>query len=474
MCSTAIPAESTYSQRSERNWWLRYTLRRSQQEAVASSMMTATSDNFFNAYAIFLGASLAQMGVVTGLPQLFGALSQLLSVWLASHFSRRSFIVFCAIFQAGIVLAMGALAALRPQHGVWIFISLAVCYHGFINLIQPHWRAWMGAIVPERRRGAFFAARTRLTMAASLSVFFVGGGILTFTDSLQMAWLGFTLLFSIAAMGRFVSAWLLRQMHDPDPHEPKQLGVFVQTLGNFRAAWKDKTFRQYSLFVASMQAMVAISAPFFTVYMLEDLKFTYIEFVLASVASIATQFVTLKFWGRFSDQFGNRLVMMITSCMIPSLPLLWLFSDNYVYILAIQAFSGLAWSGFTLSTANYLYDIRPFRSDFATYAALQASLSAGLVFVGAMVGGTIASHAVDFLIWSGWDSWLTSPIFVVFLVSTLMRTLVTLWFIPRSVEPKVRPRPQLLKLVFRIRGFNAISGVSLDWLTVVKRRKNNE
>jgi MFS family permease len=73
--------------------WLRCTLRRSQQEAVASSTMTATSDNFFNAYAIFLGASLGQMGWVTGLPQLFGSLAQLLSVWLASHFSRRQFIV---------------------------------------------------------------------------------------------------------------------------------------------------------------------------------------------------------------------------------------------------------------------------------------------------------------------------------------------------------------------------------------------
>ncbi|MGL5359388.1 MAG: MFS transporter [Shewanella sp.] len=472
--SLPVPDISLKPARYERNSWLRGTLRRSQQEAVASSMMTATSDNFFNAYAIFLGASLAQMGFVTGLPQLFGAVSQLLSVWLASHFARRSFIVGCAVLQAGGVLAMGALAAFEPAHAVWTFIALAVCYHGFINLIQPHWRAWMGALVPERRRGAFFAARTRLTMAASLSVFFVGGGILTLTDSQQMAWLGFTLLFSIAAMGRLVSAWLLLKMHDPEPHQPKLRGVFVQTLRQFRQAWQDKTFRQYSLFVAGMQAMTAISAPFFAVYMLEDLQFSYLEFVLASVASIVTQFVTLAFWGRFSDLYGNRLVMIITSCLIPSLPLLWLFSSHYGYILLLQAFSGLAWSGFTLSTANYLYDIRPFRSDFAAYAALQAALSAGLVFVGAMAGGAIASHAAQFLVWSGWGAWLKSPIFVVFLVSTLMRTLVALWFIPRSVEPKIRPRPKLLEVVFRIRGFNAISGVSLDWLTVVKRRKNNE
>jgi MFS family permease len=436
--------------------------------------MTATSDNFFNAYAIFLGASLGQMGWVTGLPQLFGSLAQLLSVWLASHFSRRQFIVACAVLQAVVVLGMGALAAFRPDNAVWLFIGLAVLYQGFINLIQPHWRAWMGMIVPQRRRGAFFASRTRLTMMASLSVFFVGGGILTLTDSIEMAWLGFSLLFSIAAMGRFTSAWLLLQMHDPEPRIAKVSGVFKQTFGNFREAWKDKTFRHYSLFVAGMQCMVAISAPFFAVYMLEDLHFTYFEFVLSSVASIVTQFITLRFWGRFSDLYGNRLVMIITSCLIPSLPLLWLFSDSFIYILAIQAFSGLAWSGFTLSTANYLYDIRPFRSDFAIYAALQAALSAGFVFVGAMVGGVIASYAAEFLIWTGLNAWLTNPIFLVFMVSTTMRSLVALWFIPRSVEPKTRPRPQLLTLIFRIRGFNAISGVSLDWLTVAKKKRNKD
>jgi hypothetical protein len=55
-----------------------------------------------------------------------------------------------------------------------------------------------------------------------------------------------------------------------------------------------------------------------------------------------------------------------------------------------------------------------------------------------------------------------------------MRSLVALWFIPRSVEPKIRPRPQLLTLIFRIRGFNAISGVSLDWLTVAKKKRDKE
>ena len=468
--ATALNPVPRELRRSERTAWLRQTLRKSQQEAVASSTMTATSDNFFNAFAIFLNASLGQMGWVSGLPQLVGAFAQLLSVWIISHFSRKSFIVISAIIQAFVVVAIGALALWSPDNAVWIFIFLAVLYHGFLNLIQPHWRAWMGSIVPERRRGAFFAMRTRLTMVASLSVFLVGGGMLTIADNHDMTWLGFGLLFTIAACGRLLSAWLLGQMHDPDPRPQQEGQVFIQTLKNYAEVWKDKTFRQYSLFVAGMQGMVAISAPYFAVYMLKELEFSYLEFVLTSVASIVSQFVTLSFWGRFSDKFGNRLVVMITSCLIPVVPLLWFFSANFFYILIIQMASGFAWSGFTLSTANYLYDIRPFRSDFATYAALQAALGAALVFVGAMCGGAITAYAPEFLAWSGWDHWLSSPLFTVFLVSAVLRALVTLWFIPRSIEPRLRPRPRFLNVVFRIARFNAISGVSLDWLTVVKNR----
>lgn len=464
----------TPQRRSARTAWLRRTLRLSQQEGVAASLMTATSDHFFNAFAIFLKASLNQMGWVTGLPQLFGAFAQLMSVWVANHFHRKTLITSTAILQAVTVLGMGILAMLQPDNAALIFIGLAAVYHSLMNIIQPHWRSWMGSIVPERRRGAFFAARTKLTMAASLAVFLIGGALLTGTDNRGQAGVGFLLLFAIAAVGRLISAGLLSQMHDPEPHHRSQGVMFRQTLRNFRQAWKDKTFRQYSLFVAGMLAMVAISAPYFAVYMLEHLKFTYLEFVLCSVASVLAQFLTLGFWGRFSDRFGNRLVMVITSCFIPTLPVLWLFSENFYYIILVQVLSGFFWSGFTLSTANYLYDIRPFRSGFATYAALQSALSATLVFFGAISGGYVATHAEYILATSKLDQFLSNPLFLVFLLSALLRCCVGLWFIPRLKEPRVRPRPQILNLVFRVARFNAISGITLDWLTVARKKRSDQ
>lgn len=450
--------------------WLRKTLRLSQQEAAASAVMTATGDSFFNAFAVHLNATAAQMGWLTAFPQLVGAVFQLVSVWLGSFCQRRALVVYSASLQAVVVALIGLLAAVYSSQAMTWLIILAIFYHGSMNLIQPQWRAWMGSIVPPRRRGAFFARRTRLTMMVTLLVFFVGGAMLSLSEGVGKSWLGFCVLFSIAALGRMVSALLLSRMHDPASGSHGIAAIaFVGTLKEIKRSLHEPVFRHYSFFVAGMMGMVAISAPFFSVYMLRELEFSYLQYSLSSMTSIATQFITLSFWGRFSDRYGNRLVMIATSCVLPVLPVAWIFSESYFYLLLVQVLSGVAWSGFSLSTANYLYDIRPHKTNFATYAAAQSGLSAACVFIGAIAGGYLATAAptiLDALPILNWGSGL----FLVFATSGLLRLLITLWFIPRAIEPRVRRRPELLEIVFRISRFNSISGVVLDWLTVTKKR----
>ena len=469
MTPSPDPQSGTPTRR--RKHWLRRTLRLSQKEAVASATMTATGDNFFNAFAVHLTATAGQMGLLTALPQLFGALFQLVSVWICSYVRRRHLVAVAAALQALIVASIGLLAITRTPHAIYWLIGLAVLYFSLQNFIQPQWRAWMGSIVPERRRGAFFASRTRLTMVASLLIFIGGGALLTASTRMEASWLGFALLFIAAGCGRGMSSYYLWRMHDPEP-EPQSCGPrnLSRSFAQLRESLRDRTFRHYSLFVAGMQGMVAISAPFFAVYMLRDLQFTYLEYSLNSIASVATQFVCLSFWGRFSDRFGNRLVMLITSSMIPTLPLMWLVSPNFYYLLGVQVVSGIAWSGFSLSTANYLYDIRPHKTDFAVYAAAQSCLSAGAVFMGALAGGFIASAAPNWLQRLEISELMLSPLYVVFITTAVLRMAVTVWFIPRAVEPRVRRRPQMLQIVFRVARLNSLSGVVLDWLTVTRKK----
>jgi len=458
---------------------LRSTLRCSQQEAAASATMTGTSDNFLNAFAIYLQASPVQMGWLTALPQLFGAILQIISVWLGNHIPRKPLVIYTALIQSLLVAGMGILALLvgagyLAEDAVIVLILLAIGYFACTNTIQPHWRAWMGGLVPGSRRGIFFATRTRLTMATSLLVFLVGGSVLSIGDANNQAWGGFAFLFFAAALGRFCSSVLFRRMHDPNPDAGRNEMRLKDSLRHIGEALREPAFRNYSLFVACMQGAAALSAPFFAVYQLSDLQFSYLQFSLSSMTSIATQFLMLRYWGKFSDRFGNRFIMVIASCLLPIVPLLWLVSPHFGYIILVQAVSGIAWSGFTLSTSNYLYDIRPHHTNFALYAAVQSGSHAFMVFCGGLMGGYLARHTPEIAeaIADFWQP--RSVLYIVFISSALIRTAVALGFLPRLHETQIRKRPKVLEVIFRVARFNAVSGVVIDWLSVTRKDSQDE
>jgi MFS family permease len=434
--------------------------------------MTGTCDNYLGAFAVALRASLAQMGWLTAAPQLVGAVFQLLSVWLCQHVSRRRAIVTGITLQASSVFGMMGIALWTPANSVLWLIALAVVYQASANFVQPQWRGWMGSVVPARRRGAFFAGRTRLTMITSLGVFASGGILLGFFDGYGNVFSGFALMFFAAGTGRAVSAWHMRHMYDPDRHQespPVDLGA---TARRIRSAFGNLTFRRYSLFVAGMQGAVAVSGPFFSVYMLRDLEYSYWQFSANTGTSILTQFFTLAIWGRICDRWGNRFVMVSSSLLMPLLPVLWLVSENPYYLMGVQVVSGIAWGGFALSTANYLYDLRPPRADFASYAAVQSGLSALGIFLGALLGGYLASQLDEIRLWLPLILQPAHSVVLIFVVSSLLRLLIVLWFIPRSEELRVRRRPDLLQVTYRVSRFTPGAGVVLDWLTVTRKERD--
>ena len=210
-----------------------------------------------------------------------------------------------------------------------------------------------------------------------------------------------------------------------------------------------------------MQFGVAIASPFFTVYMLRDLEFSYLQFTLNSGTAIFAQFLTLSQWGRISDVFGNRRILAVTGLFIPLMPLLWVISTNMWYLVAIQALSGFSWAGFTLAAGNFIYDlITPNRR--ATYLAVHNVLANVGIFAGAILGGYLGfvlPSQVD-LFGTTW-SWL-SPLYGVFIVSTIVRAAVVLWLVPKLREVRnVRPI-SIPQVIFRVTRINALAGVFFE------------
>lgn len=413
------------------------TLRHSIKDGLAYSVMSGAGESYLSAFALFFKATNAQIGVLASLPPLLGSLVQLFSAWLGHQGrTRKQIIIFGVALQAFMLLPMVGLPLLFPAYALPILISCAILYFAGQNLASPQWWSLMGDLVPETRRGRYFALRTRLSTLVTFVTFVIAGVMLNAFATYDATVWGFAILFVIASLARFVSAYHVKKMHDPPGHVAVLESLLQRKL--LRRIWGSAAAR-FSIFYAAMQFAVAIASPFFVVYMLRGLELSYLEYTVIMATVILSQFLSLPRWGRVGDVFGNRVVLLFCGSLIPFMPLLWLVSTQLWYLIAIQMIGGFAWAGFSLSAGNFIYELVP-ANKRTTYLAMHNVLVGVAVFAGALLGGYLGSHLPKAMAVGDWHFSWRSSLYGVFILSALLRATVALGFLPRITEIRsVRP-----------------------------------
>ncbi len=440
----------------------RRSLRFSHRDAAASAVMSGVTDHYLHAYAIFLRATPSQIAWLTSLPSLFGAIMQLLSAWLAhKEFPRHRFVAAGAVVQASVLLALLTLPFINPVWAVPGLIGAVVVYRAAGNLTAPVWQSLMRDLVPERRRGRFFAHRTCLSTAVAFVALAGGGLFLDVGNWLGLPAAGFLILFGIAIGARYLSAWYLARMHEPgQPPAPAMLEDFHPR----------PLFLRFVLLNAGVQGAVAVAGPFFAIHMLRDLGFSYTQYMAVLAASVFVQFLTLNAWGGIADRFGNLRILHSTAWLIPLIPALWIFSGDFWWLLSIQLLSGVAWGGFTLAAGNYLYDLRGGK-PLPTMLAINAIFTALAIFIGATLGSAAADWSSLQLAFAGITlDWSDTPLLGVFALSAALRLLVVLLFLRGLQELRNVPDSGLRDVIFRLARFNSITGVTYDLIGAVSRK----
>jgi MFS family permease len=435
------------------------SLRHSLRDGVAFSVQVGAGETYFSAFALFLRATAPQVALLSTLPALLGSVAQLFSAWIGRFAGRRRLVLTGCTLQAGLWLPILLVPVLFDRQPIAALLVLLVLYHGAHNLSAPQWTSIMRDLVSERRRGRYFGHRTRLTTITTFVSLVVAGLILHLFDTSGRTYLGFVVVFVVALLARAVSVYHLNYLHEPaaeappaDPHVSHWLRSLVATgaVG-------------FSTYYALMNAVVGISAPFFTVYMLRDLELSYLAFMVLTGTSVFTQFLTLANWGRIADVYGNRLILFVTSMSLPIVPLLWLVTDNFWYLMVCQAVSGFSWSGFTLASGNLLYELVP-RSRRAAYVALHNVGTASGVFCGAMVGAALVLVLPDASVFIS-DSGTQSNLLYLFALSGILRAAIAA-LLARRVREIRKPRKDISpqSLVMRITGFSAMLNLLYDFI----------
>jgi MFS family permease len=401
------------------------------------AVMQGGGENYLSAFALLLHATAFQIGLLSALPQLVGTWTQLLSVKVLNRVHHRKTIILTgAIGQTALWLPLLALPLFFPAQGPWLLIACTVLYFGMGHFVIPAWNSLITDLVDPTTRGTYFAHRAKVMAVTGFAALCGAGLLLNVAEAWDHRWAGFALIFLLAAAARSISVRYLARLDETATPATREAEfhplVFLRHAGGGH-------LKNFLLFSGLMHVCVLIAGPYFVIYMLRDLHFTYLQYATWLATGVLGQFLTLNRWGRIGDRFGNKKVLLVTGLTVPFLPMLYLFSANFYFVVLVNFLGGIIWAGLSLGLQNYVFDsVRA--EDRAKGVAVWNTVNAMGWFVGAMLGGWLATVAPSEVSLPGLELRLVSNLPVVFFISGALRLVVSLSLLrtfgeTRPVEP---------------------------------------
>ncbi len=420
-------------------------------EAGLWGLMVGCGETYFLATAVALGASPLQLALVVTLPLFLGAAGPLAAIRLLGWLPvRRPAVVTIAVLQAINLLVM-AWAEVAAVSTPWSLIGSAslhqVCAMGAGTL----WSSWYGDLVPENIRGRYFARRNRGSQLALFAGLALSGGWLQWSAGAgggpldhSAAGLGFGAIFAVAALARLASAALLSRSPEPRFGGLASLGQSARFLGTERG----RNATRVLVVGGVVQLTTYIASPFFVPFMLEELSFSYLQYMAATAAVVAAKLWSLPAWGHQIDAHGAGTVFRTAVLMVSLVPLPWLFIHGLGGVLLAQAFSGLSWACYEVAFFTLLVE-STYRRTRPYVFATQNLFNGTAQLLGSLIGAFLLGQ-------------LGLSFRAVFGVSTAARVLVSTvqrrW-IPRPTERP--PEARSHRLILRAIGFRPHAGLAL-------------
>lgn len=387
-------------------------------------------ESYLAPFALFLMADNLTMAFIGTGPVLIAALAQIAGAALLDRVGRRKPIVLIGFaIQAASYLPLFILPLLLPAIKIpALLVTVFICFF-FTGMPIPSWMSLMGDAVDATDRGRYFAHRARIIMYSMVSANLLAGIIINQWKAAGYTVAGFGFLFGIASLARFISIPFMKQHYDAPLQRQEKKPAF-----SLRTHLPDSNFVKFTLTIALMSGAISIAGPFIAVYTLRDLQWSYLQFTLNMVVFMMAQTFFVRWWGSLCDRHGNRSVLMATCCLMPLLPLFWVFTRSYPVLLFGQIVSGATWSGFNLAASNFIYDSVGQENRarvFSFYSVVNGlfSLAGGM-----LIGAPLAKYAPDSFSLGSLHIHFLSSLPVVFTISGVTRAVIAAIMLPQFKE----------------------------------------
>ncbi len=413
------------------------SLKLSIKESIYVGVQTGFGIKYITPFALALKANNLEIGLISSFVGLISPLSQLYGSRLMEKKTRKQIITKFVLLQALMWIPIISLIFFFWRDAGKEFLPVAlILFYVLLSIFGaisvPAWFSLMGDLVPSQKRGRFFSLRNKIYGTSFLIISVISAFILDYFKTKGIVLTGFLILFSVAMIARLICVKLLSQHYEPKLKLKK--GYYFSFMDFIKKGLKTN-FGKFVIYVAIMHISIMIASPFFIVYMLKDLEFSYMQYIIVHMSSTVFNLLLIKKLGKFSDKYGNRALLRIGAVLIPLIPLLWILNQNMYYLIFVPGFiGGAGWAAFTLSSYNFIYDsVKPeHRGLCITYYNIFYGTG---MFLGAIIGGFLAQYlTISFM----------NKFLFIFLISGGLRALSSIIFIPQIKEIReIKKQPRI-------------------------------
>ena len=106
--------------------------------------------------------------------------------------------------------------------------------------------------------------------------------------------------------------------------------------------------------------------------------------------ALVARIAILPYFAALAERRGTRALLGWGAVAIVPLPVLWLVSDHFLYLIALQAFAGTAWAALEFATMLSFFEGIEDRDRARVLSAFNLA-NASAVAIGALIGSQIFS-----------------------------------------------------------------------------------
>jgi HEAT repeat protein/nitrate/nitrite transporter NarK len=360
----------------------------------ATVWMALTTGPFQTGFALHLGATPVQLGLLAGLPAAVNLLQIPAAAYVERRGERRVFCGVSSVLGRLLWIPILLIPFLVPHAAqLTTFLLLLTLSSALLTIVMPAWSSWMSDLVPATSRGDYFGRRNMYAGIVAMLAPLPAGAFLDQAVKYGRfdPRIGFAVLFGVASIAA-VAAFLMI-LSQPEP-PMMHAAVRENPLKAAAAPLSDKKFVSFLAFSALAVLSQSFAGQFFMTWQLDKtaLNLPYLTVQILGASAAGSGLAMTPIWGYLSDKYGSRPVLMMASAVTIFAPLLWCLTIpnllwwNIGVIILLNLLSGAAWAGVGLTQFNMLLNMSD-AARRATYVAVFSAITGLVGFASPILGG---------------------------------------------------------------------------------------